>query len=382
MAEHYRTETLDLKKTWARDDVFIDFRTEKRYGKNGDEKKFDYNWDVDNWKPDDIHPRMFEYNKYADGTKMNGGSETGMTLTADGQNLAADLSNVDPNYIGFMYRIHALINVGYAYTIRGERGTDAPDILYAKIESEPMNDGDGLKPDGTKKISNRSSSVHQLVININADNTAANKRPIFFFYDGPEDFNRELRDPLDPDPNFGKDDSNPDPNFRRDSKPVILNLNADFNGALFVPNSAVAINGNQKNFKGFVVAKEFVQTKKQGDFYSEIDEEDGTMHYYESSSKITEYWRIADPNNVNNDRFIDKFGNVQYKPLDAGSTQTAPSSGDAAWHTDDLMYNVSAFNLKSSTYNSFNKVALTNYANWDTGLADNFFLTNRSDWVD
>lgn len=287
----YRTETLNMNASAINfngkqvDDMFVDFRADARW--------FNYNWDVSASKPSN------------DASWFRNG--------------------------GLSYRVHTTINVSAAYDVRVDDGKDAPDVLYARIESEPMN------ADGSY-----SSSIRQIVININASNWSEDKRPIIFFYDGPEDFNRNVRDPMDESESTG-----------RDSNPIILNLQADFRGILFAPNSPIAVEGNGHRFEGFIVGKSFVQ----------LDKDEKTVH---SNLKLK----------------LDGTGNVQYKSLDEGSTQLAPQSIDPDWHTDDLMYNASAFNLKSSTYSSFNQVRLINYKNWNDGYADNFFLTNRSDWVD
>lgn len=174
---------------------------------------------------------------------------------------------------------------------------DPPDPLYVHIESEPVHDGLGFKKnaDGSvqfdangnpiREIGNQASSVHQVIINLNVPNTgkydsgkyagAYRDRPVFFYYTGSE-----------------KVDQN---SHVRDSLPVIINFNADFRGIFFFPNSPVVINGNVKNFKGYVIAKEFVMLKtyeketysdditRGGDFVH--DEENDV--YYDISTKTS-----------------------------------------------------------------------------------------------
>ena len=88
---------------------------------------------------------------------------------------------------------------------------------------------------------NQGNPPQQIIININVSNLADSKRPLIFYYDGP----LEDRDPV----------------------PVILNLNTDFKGVLYMPDVPVVINGNGKGvgegngtnhvFEGFIIAKEF-----------------------------------------------------------------------------------------------------------------------------
>ena len=126
-------------------------------------------------------------------------------------------------------RPHALINVNAAYDVRDGKNDDP---LYIRIESEPAHNASG---------GNQGNPPQQIIININVSNLAAGKRPLIFYYDGP----LEERDPV----------------------PVILNLNADFKGVLYMPDVPVVINGNGKGvgdgngtnhtFEGFIIAKEF-----------------------------------------------------------------------------------------------------------------------------
>ena len=123
-------------------------------------------------------------------------------------------------------RVHSLFNVNKAYSVRSGYNDDP---LYIRIEAEPGKDGQ------SSETAYYATPIRQIVININADNKADSKRPLFFFYDGPDKVKSNNAEP----------------------QPVILNLNADFKGALFMPEVPVVINGNGHTFEGFIVAKEF-----------------------------------------------------------------------------------------------------------------------------
>ena len=180
-------------------------------------------------------------------------------------------------------RTQGLLNFRDAWRNRNLMDDDTsndltPDILWVRIESEPWW---GTMP-WTNNYNAGWTSVRQIIISIDADNTdstdrafkftSTNKkdqvkdyavvgdfdgyqldgglaykyRPFFIFYKGPETYveNPEMRK----------------------SQPVILNLNQNFNGILYAPNSPVVILGNGKKFTGFVVAKEFVQLKTVKDY--------------------------------------------------------------------------------------------------------------------
>ena len=121
-------------------------------------------------------------------------------------------------------RTHALFNVNTTYAVRSGYNDDP---MYLRIEAEPDVD----------HYSNvyYHTPVRQFVININADNTADNKRPLIFYYDGPDKVKSENAPP----------------------QPLILNLNANFKGVLWMPDVPVVINSNGHTFEGFIVASEF-----------------------------------------------------------------------------------------------------------------------------
>ena len=123
-------------------------------------------------------------------------------------------------------RVHSLFNVNKAYSVRSGYNDDP---LYIRIEAEPGKDGQ------SSETAYYATPVRQIIININADNTADSKRPLFFYYDGPDAYKSNNAAP----------------------QPVILNLNADFKGVLWMPDVPVVINGNGHTFEGFIVAKEY-----------------------------------------------------------------------------------------------------------------------------
>jgi len=155
----------------------------------------------------------------------------------------------DKSFYGNLRRVHSLFNVNTAYPTRAEHeGHDDP--LYCRIEAEPY--------------VSEPTPVRQIVININADNTAKDLRPLFFFYDGPDARTEK------------SDNGNGQPILTPEyAQPVILNLNADFKGVLFMPDVPVVINGNGHIFEGFIIAKEFHY----------LDTEHGVQVEYSSTGK-------------------------------------------------------------------------------------------------
>ena len=218
-----------------------------------------------------------------------------------------------------LMRIHMAINFDENHLVRTD-AEDSTDILWVRIESEPMlnypdilsdsgynlwiKKSSSIKSEMGKTITNL-NSVRQIIINMNSDNTVIKSdgsymyRPVAIFYDGPERYTTS--------------------NDIRDSKPVIVNLNQPFNGILYMPNSPVVLNHGE-NLNGFIVAKEYLQLKKESDFESITV--DGEVRYY---SKGKEYYKITDVNNdgvandpAENAMFIDDKGEVQYKSLGRG----------------------------------------------------------------
>ena len=251
-------------------------------------------------------------------------------------------------------RIYGLVNYDVPHAVRSDKSP--PDPLYARIESEPMNAGIGTYA---------TSSVHQIIININTANTAYTLekigtdengnavykkvytyRPILFFYEGPEDLNGKT----------GGD---------RDSLPVILNLNADFRGVLFAPNSPVVVNGNGHSFEGMVIAKSFVKLATSG------------------TNKNTDITGLT--------FYTDNYGNIQYQKNSDGSYKTIqptidPTTDPALILTDEEIelgvtvqykyfflfddnvkfYNKDDFNLSKSVFDAFDQALMTEYGYLNT----------------
>ena len=263
------------------------------------------------------------------------------------------------------------------------------DPLYVRIESEELNEADGDR---------QNTTVRQMFINVNKANTGSSDRPLIIFYEGPD---RGLTEGVDDSDKNSSQSGSPKEAYPdlswRDSKPVILNLNADFRGILFAPNSPVVINGNGKNFYGFVIAREFVRVTTEKDYTVK----DGK--YIDANGK--EWFKSSQTNNgITNTVFVDEYGNVDTRPLDnatrkLGSAETLagiPAEDEIvayrARHLDmELVYKMSAFNLGSSSYyDSFNVpelkrnvyTYLDNYQDSSkANSVDMFFTTIRSKWV-
>lgn len=175
-------------------------------------------------------------------------SEKNNNYTANGINEYTRL-NSDKSFYGNLRRVHSLFNVNIAYPTRADyKGRDDP--LYCRIEAEPYR--------------SEPTPVRQIVININVDNTAEDLRPLFFFYDGPDARTKQSND------GSGQPILTPEK-----AQPVILNLNADFKGVLFMPDIPVVINGNGHVFEGFIIAKE----------YRYLDTTQGVQVEYSSNGK-------------------------------------------------------------------------------------------------
>ena len=178
-------------------------------------------------------------------------------------------------------RTHSQFDFDEPYKTRIDK--TYPDPLWVRIESEPMWYNLGVKSSQPEL-----NTVRQIILNINASNMSEEYRPLVFFYDGPETNANN--------PNLTEAErasvTNP-----RQSQPVILNLNADFNGILYMPNSPVIINDNGYKFRGFVVAKEFRQLKNSG--YARVSGSDSSTNFdYKDKNMM----------------FVDEQGNVQHEP--------------------------------------------------------------------
>lgn len=226
------------------DDLFIDMVGEIYNGRGKNNVAFD-NYDIDMEK---------KWNTAAnsDGSKYR---------YVYGDRLTKEENEIDDDE-QFEYRIHYPININAVYPLKKEslkEGDNPYHCLYAYIEREPVTRNGEYKminknnEEVTLKERYNMSAVRQFIINVNKSNwDAAKTRPVVIFYDGPEKGHSENKD------ENGK--------HLRDSQPVILNFYADFRGILFAPNSPVAINGNNHNFEGFVVAKEFVELMPESEY--------------------------------------------------------------------------------------------------------------------
>lgn len=132
------------------------------------------------------------------------------------------------------------------------------DPLWIRIESDPIIPQKNIKNENVTVY----NSVRQITLNFNTDNSAIggsgdNKyythRPYVIFYTGPENIDNVK-------------DSNGV--LIRHSQPVVLNLNADLNAIIYMPNSPVIINGNNKKWRGFIIAKCFLKSVTREDMLS------------------------------------------------------------------------------------------------------------------
>lgn len=151
-------------------------------------------------------------------------------------------------------RIKSIINVTHPYAVRDVANlpaseisysvyTDEPnklDPLFVRIESEEYNETNGST--NGPYVTN---TVRDISINIKADNTEKylngeyKYRPMIFFYDGPVGENNER-------------------GVGRKSRTVTLNLQEDFRGILYAPNSPVHVEGNGHKFYGIIIAQSIV----------------------------------------------------------------------------------------------------------------------------
>ena len=116
------------------------------------------------------------------------------------------------------------------------------DPLYVRIESEELNEGTNDR---------YGTLVRQIWLNVDENYKAENNRPMVIFYEGPDRGLSEAYDAVDLSNGQAPNPSARYPGLRmRNSQPVILNLNADFKGILFAPNSPVAIIGKEHKLEG------------------------------------------------------------------------------------------------------------------------------------
>ena len=249
--------SFDMSKPDDVDSLHLDFRVEY-----GFEKKFaGKDWDLRSELPNES-------------TRTTGSLAKGWTADSS----AADM------------RVLTSFNLNYAWPDRNLNDL-LTDVLYVRIESDPL----------WFEYGSSWNSVHQIVLNATASNTATEtvkgvecytQRPFFIFYTGPEVYNAN--------------------STVRVSQPVILNLYNDWNGVLYMPNSPVIINGNGHKLTGFVVAKEYYRLKTADDMkaegYKTVTDEYGKK-LFTKQSFFTED-EVAEL--VTNDRMkkVDDKGNI------------------------------------------------------------------------
>ena len=236
-------------------------------------------------------------------------------------------------------RIHSTMNFEAPYKARDKSmrdSEDLADILWVRVESEPM-----LRypdsPDPYTKLNldiKGLNSVRQMIINFNESNYDVGEqeyRPIVIFYDGPERYRTD--------------------NTLRDSKPLIVNFNAPFRAIIYAPNSPVVIMGDYQNdFRGFIVAKNYVRLKTTADFeaelendpgkytrtgdnfqktaaeknpyygkyHTELDRDGNVVKTYERDNGEPETikWTYTKVTSGGVEMYVDDYGNVQYMPLE------------------------------------------------------------------
>ena len=248
----YRTEKVTVNGNSNRDSLNIDFRAEVSLQMGSD-------WDIGyapTLRNENQSRKTMAYN-FTDGWGANLAQNKRVLFTAD---------------FGTPY------NTRNSYLKSGET-----DPLWIRIESDPIQDLTYIGK-STHEVYN---SVRQITLNINKSNTEKyltgqyagqyKYRPLVIFYDGPENIDYAVDE---------------DGNQIRKSQPVVVNLNADFNGIIFAPNSPAIINGNNHTWNGFIVAKEFLAAKTAEDFtnneagYTEVtDSYDDTLYLNREDAK-------------------------------------------------------------------------------------------------
>ena len=119
----------------------------------------------------------------------------------------------------------------------GKVATDDP--LLVRIESEEFNQGAVTNSVRKTTIDIKpAAGTTDTLLTKNSDGSYR-YRPLVFFYSGP----------------IGN----------RKSQTLTLNLDSDFRGAIFAPNSRVCITGNNHTMKGFIIAKEFAYLDENGE---------------------------------------------------------------------------------------------------------------------
>lgn len=267
-------------------------------------------------EPEPTNYRVVErFNLGDETTKRNSNSTTQESLTSlfIGWPVTAAVSN--DNVVGDNKVIHREININKVYPVRdydfyynyevleeirkansaygdmsdselaSALAKDSSDPMFIRIESEATN----------------SYHLRQVIINVNVSNTDDSERPLVFFYEG---------------------------DVYESSFPVIVNLNADFRGVLYAPNSPVVVIGNGHSFEGFIIAQSYVQLMTK----DELDEN------YCKAIEDENYAYIDEEGNTQYRIFVDGYGYVQYedKTIDQPTKETYNIS-DAFFNTFELV---------------------------------------------
>ena len=298
---------------------------------------------VNRANPDYANNRLVEtFNFYGDDGDKNIFDYLFAALNADAPSHNANMANDDKT--SNRYKLtHRIINIDSVYPVR-DYGFYSNYNVLRKIREEnsaydDLDDNDlasALAKESYDpmyiRIEPEIDFARQLIINVNVSNIDENTRPIVLIYEGP---------------------------VYDESKPVILNLNADFRGILYAPNSPVVINGNENDFLGFIIAKSYVElvTENEDDFYDVIENE-----------YIDDYGEVQ----YNNVMLVDVNGEVQYKKNYDGSYQTIPyQTGN-----NEIFFEIDKFNLNNSEFDSFDIVKLENYTAppRSSNLINNLFI--------
>ena len=338
--------------------IFLDLGADLNYKDSNSSGKglFKYSWDV---------------------SDAQSGSSVKNSITAKKNDWVS--SNPSLTYqpeISYMkYRVHTNINIDKNWTVRknqtktdkytsyytsmGESVPDSPkDPLYMRIESEELNEAD---------LDRQNTTVRQINININVSNTGEKDRPLVIFYEGPD---RGLTEAYDQAEISGNQTVNPKETYGeltlRDPQPLVLNLNADFRGILFAPNSPVIIKGNGHKFEGFVVAKEFYTGTTSSDSY-------GSLKGIGNPTKR----RPVEGELPYNAKSFDEFRATYYNSFTAYKQKN--------FDEYEYVYEMSSFNLSSASHYDWFDIpelerTIYTYLNPDTSR-DMFFTTVRSKWV-
>ena len=274
--------------------------------------------------------------------------------------------------------------------------TSSEDPLYVRIESEELNEGSNDR---------YGTLVRQIWLNVEKDYVAEGSRPMVIFYEGPD---RGLSEEYDTTELETGQAPNPSARYpfltKRDSEPVILNLNADFKGILFAPNSPVAIIGNGHKLEGFVIAQKFVKrlTSAKGEYTNEktingvkvYTNEWGDIGYEDlniTDSSVTRRTQGSEiPYNMGKDegdyKDIDAYISTGlYKDYSKELTGAEFDIYKNNLKNYEYVFKASAFSLSTdSHYDNFGIPELTREVYWslnENKSKDMFFTTIRSKWI-